>query len=62
MQTTHINSDNLKSLLHTEMLRYKSAIGKDFPFGEVKKIKKQINELKLLLAQQEQSIVSHESC
>lgn len=44
----------LKSRLRAEMLRYQIAIGNDSPFKEARKIKKNINKLKTLLAQQEQ--------
>jgi ribosomal protein L29 len=37
------------------MLRYQSAIGNDSPFREARKIKKNINRLKTLLAQQERA-------
>jgi ribosomal protein L29 len=49
------HTDTLKSLLKAEMLRYQSAIGNDSPFREARKIKKNINRLKTLLAQQEQA-------
>ena len=47
------NIDTLKSMISTEMLRYKTAIGRDAPFREARKIKKHINKLKELLAKQE---------
>ena len=55
IHVSRLNIDNLKSRIRSEMLRYESAIGKDSPFGEVKKIRKQINKLKHLLAEQEQT-------
>lgn len=47
------NIDTLKSMIDTEMLRYETAIERDAPFKEVRKIKKHINKLKTLLAKQE---------
>ena len=57
VQPSSTNIDNLKSLLKAEMLRYQTAIGNDSPFKEARKIRKNINKLKLLLAQQEQTCV-----
>ena len=48
------NVDILKSMISTEMLRYETAIERDAPFREARKIKKHINKLKTLLARQEQ--------
>jgi hypothetical protein len=57
IQQTSLNVDYLKSLLKTEVLRYEKAIGSDSPFKEARKIRKNINKLKNLLAQQEQACV-----
>lgn len=57
VHTSSTNIDTLKSLLKAEMLRYQSAIGNDSPFKEARKIKKNINKLRILLAQQEQACV-----
>lgn len=57
LQTSSIDIDTLKSRLRAEMLRYQIAIGNDSPFKEARKIRKNINKLKLLLAQQEQTCV-----
>jgi hypothetical protein len=48
--------DTLKSLLQAEMLRYETAIGNDSPFKEARRIKKNINRLRVLLAQQEKML------
>jgi hypothetical protein len=50
------NIDTLKSMISTEMLRYETAIERDVPFREVRKIKKHINKLKILLARQERAL------
>jgi len=50
--------DTLKSMLKAEMLRYETAIGNDSPFKEARKIKKNINRLRILLAQQENAVHS----
>ena len=55
VQPSSTNIDTLKSLLKAEMLRYEIAIGNDSPFKEARKIRKNINRLKGLLAQQEQT-------
>ena len=47
--------DTLKSLIRTEVLRYQTAINEDAPFKQVRKIKKNINKLRSMLAQQELS-------
>ena len=57
VQTSSADIDNLKSRLRAEMLRYQFAIGNDSPFKEARKIRKNINKLKMLLAQQEQALV-----
>ena len=57
VQTSSIDIDTLKSRLRAEMLRYQIAIGNDSPFKEARKIRKNINKLKMLLAQQEQTCV-----
>jgi hypothetical protein len=38
------------------MLRYETAIGNDSPFKEARRIKKNINRLRVLLAQQEKML------
>ena len=58
VQPSSPNIDTLKSLLRAEMLRYETAIGNDSPFKEARKIKKNINRLRILLAQQEQALHS----
>lgn len=55
------NIDTLKSMISTEMLRYETAIGKDVPFKEARKIKKHINKLRILLARHEQFPIPAES-
>jgi hypothetical protein len=50
------NIDTLKSMISTEMLRYEIAIERDAPFKEARKIKKNINKLKTLLARQERAL------
>lgn len=57
VQTSSVDIDTLKSLLRAEMLRYQITIGNDSPFKEARKIRKNINKLKMLLAQQEQVFV-----
>ena len=57
VQTSSVDIDTLKSRLRAEMLRYQTAIGNDSPFKEARKIRKNINKLKILLAQQEQTCV-----
>jgi hypothetical protein len=57
VQTSSPDIDTLKSLLRAEMLRYQTAIGNDSPFKEARKIRKNINKLKMMLAQQEQALV-----
>jgi hypothetical protein len=57
VQTSSVDIDTLKSRLRAEMLRYQMAIGNDSPFKEARKIRKNINKLKMLLAQQEQTCV-----
>lgn len=55
IQSSQPGIDSLKSLIRAEVLRYHSAIDKDMPFGETRKIKKHINKLQeLLQLQQEQ--------
>lgn len=55
-QPPNQNIDTLKSMISTEMLRYETAIERDLPFREVRKIKKHINKLKILLARQERAL------
>ena len=50
------NIDTLKSMISTEMLRYETAIERDAPFREARKIRKHINKLKALLARQEKTL------
>lgn len=57
VQTSSTDIDTLKSRLRAEMLRYQTAIGNDSPFKEARKIRKNINKLKMLLAQQEHTCV-----
>lgn len=57
VQTSLPSIDTLKSLLRAEMLRYQIAIGNDSPFKEARKIRKNINKLKTMLLQQEQSCI-----
>lgn len=57
IQTSSADIDILKSRLRAEMLRYQIAIGNDSPFKEARKIRKNINKLKILLAQQEQALM-----
>ncbi|HYF33585.1 MAG TPA: hypothetical protein VD993_20815 [Chitinophagaceae bacterium] len=55
LQPPQHNVDTLKSMINSEMLRYETAIERDAPFKEARKIKKNINKLKTLLARQQKT-------
>ena len=43
-------------MISTEMLRYEITIERDAPFKQARKIRKNINKLKILLARQERAL------